>query len=291
MRIYSNLKFITFLFLFSCFFKAKANDTLYFVGNIYISKSVSYKYNLRFTISNDKKVSGYSLTDPGGANETKTKITGTFDTTTKILKYEETTLLRSKVDMQKSNLCFVKATLKIKKNKFFETLVGNFQGIEHVKNTTCATGDIKLLNTDRIKKVLKDQADKEEFKIQKKQEANAKYDRDFKIAGKKGKEFMITGNTIKLTVWDRGAIDGDSISIQLNGKYILQNYSLTSTPKILNLDLADMDVNTLKIIANNEGTLPPNTAAIKIETSLEQYPILTEAKINEDRTIILRKKK
>ena len=58
----------------------------------------------------------------------------------------------------------------------------------------------------------------------------------------------------------------------------------------MELTLSDKEVDTIKIIALNEGTLPPNTAAIIIESPFEQYPIMTQAKLNEVRTIYLRKK-
>jgi hypothetical protein len=59
---------------------------------------------------------------------------------------------------------------------------------------------------------------------------------------------------------------------------------------MIDLVLSDAERNVIKIIALNEGTLPPNTAAIKIESELEEYPILTQANVNEVRTIYLKKK-
>ena len=111
-----------------------------------------------------------------------------------------------------------------------------------------------------------------------------------KIADDKGKEFEITGSRIKLTIWDKGQVDGDRISIMLNGKYLLENYSTVAAPKIIETLLSGNELDTIKIIALNEGTLPPNTAAIIIETPFEKYQILTEAKTNEVRWIYLRKK-
>ncbi|MES1181185.1 MAG: hypothetical protein ABUL44_00165 [Flavobacterium sp.] len=110
------------------------------------------------------------------------------------------------------------------------------------------------------------------------------------IVDAKGKEFSITGNKIKLSIWDNGEVDGDRISILLNDKYILENYMVTFSSKIIEVTLSEKETDTLKIIALNEGSLPPNTAAIKIESKFEQYPVITKANLNEIRTIYLRKK-
>ena len=280
------------LFCFSLLYllslSTTAADTLYFVGNIKVSKKISYKYNLRFVINTGNKITGYSLSDPGGANETKTKISGTYDSLNKTISYEETSVLRSKVDMQKNDLCFVKATLKFKKTRLLETLTGNFTGIEPGKVAPCASGEVKLINTDRYKVIMK-QIDERSAASDSATKKNIK-NSTVKIVNEKGKEFLITGNTIKLTIWDNGQVDEDRISILLNGKFILENYSITSTVKILEISLSDKQIDTIKIIALNEGSLPPNTAAIKIESKFEEYPILTQAKLNEVRTIYLRRK-
>jgi hypothetical protein len=256
--------------------------------------SKAYNYNIRFTVNEDGKISGYSLSDPGGVNEVKTKITGTFDSTKKILSFTETTVLRSKVDLKKNELCFVKADLKMKKSAAFETLSGDFVGIEPGKTEPCATGVIEIQNTKRIKAALKMVEERDSIKTlvkdYKQDRKEFKKDNSTKITDTKGKEFLVSSNKVKLTIWDKGKVDGDMITISLNGKIILEKYVLTAQTKIIELTLDNIDINTIKIIALNEGTLPPNTAAIKIETTLEQYPILTEAKVNEERIIYLKKK-
>ena len=281
---------ISFLFIFIYTDDAVAADTLYFSGNIKVSKNISYKYYLRFTMDNENKLTGYSLTDPGGLNETKTRIFGVYDSVNKVIQFEEKDVLRSKVDLKKNDLCFVKASLVLKKSKLIETLSGKFTGHAADRITKCASGEIRLINTDRVKIILKNLNEPDES--QKDSIANDKIKGNtvVKISDEKGKVFEITGYKIKLSIWDNGQVDGDRISILLNGKYILEDYSTTAVRKIMELTLSDKEVDTIKIVALNEGTLPPNTAAIIIESPFEQYPIMTQAKLNEVRTIYLRKK-
>lgn len=298
---------------------ASAADTLYFKGKIKVAKSISYDYSLRFTITDKNQVTGYSLSDPGGPTETKTKITGTYDSVNSIMNFEEKSVLRSKVNLQKNFLCFVKASLKLKKTKLIEELSGKFIGIEPGKTGQCASGEIKLINTNMVKAFLKqknnpaDSADKATTQIKKdktgkipegKKEppidkpvespvsitTQAKKENMITISDEKGKEFSITGNKIQLSIWDNGEVDGDRISILLNDKYILEDYVVTFSAKTIEVTLSDKEIDTIRIVALNEGKMSPNTAAIKITSKFEEYPIITKANLNEIRTIYLRKK-
>ena len=268
-----------------------ATDTLYFAGSIKITKSIAYKYFLRFTIDKENQLHGYSLSDPGGPTETKTKISGSFDSVKKTISFQENIVLRSKVDLKNNDLCFVRATLVLKDNKLVESLSGKFSGFKIDKVTECANGQIKLINTDRAKVILKIWDEQDKFHDNSKKIAQENSGKLLTLANEKGKTLSITGNTVRVTLWDNGQVDGDKIAVSFNGKNILEDYILTAEAKIIEIPLSGNAVDTLKIIALNEGTISPNTAAIKIESSVEQYPILTKAITNEVRTIYLAKKK
>ena len=285
------MKFAIVLSLFLILAKNSiATDTLYFAGSIKITKSIAYKYFLRFTIDKENQLHGYSLSDPGGPSETKTKISGSFDSVKKTISFQENIVLRSKVDLKSNDLCFVRATLLLNKNKLVETLAGNFSGFKIDKVTECANGKINLINTDRAKVILNTWDEQNKFNENSKKITLENSGKLLTLSNEKGKLLYITGNTVKLIVWDNGQVDGDKISITLNGINILDNYILTAEAKMIELPLSGNAIDTLKIIALNVGTIAPNTAAIKIETPAEQYPILTKAVLNEVRTIYLTKK-
>lgn len=267
-----------------------ASDTLYFAGSIKITKSIAYKYFLRFTIDKENQLHGYSLSDPGGPSETKTKISGSFDSVKKTISFQENIVLRSKVDLKSNDLCFVRATLVLNKNKLVETLAGNFSGFKIDKVTECADGKINLINTDRAKVILNTWDEQNKFNDNSKKIALESSVKLLTLSNEKGKSIHVTGNTVKLIIWDNGQVDGDKISITLNGINILNDYTLTAEAKVMEVPLSGNAIDTLKIIALNVGTIAPNTAAIKIETPAEQYPILTKAVLNEVRTIYLTKK-
>lgn len=159
-------------FCFTGLFASETNrsDTLYYVGHIKVSKNISYKYIMRFAIAQDNSITGYSLTDPGGMYETKMKITGTFDSSNWTLAFEEKSLLRTRVDIDNGEMCYIKATLNFGGNKYAETLSGKFTGNGPGKTEPCAKGEIKLLNTARAKAIMTEMEEKDKKKEEKKEE-------------------------------------------------------------------------------------------------------------------------
>jgi hypothetical protein len=279
------------MFFFTSPFFSKASDTLYYAGNIIISKKVSYHYAIRFVINPDNTLFGYSLTDAQGTNETKNKIWGRYDSINNTIYFEEHDVLRTKIDDKKNDMCFVQATLAFKKNKLIETLSGKFIGVQPGKSSPCGKGEIKLINTKKAKDILA-RAVVLRATATPVPEVKVINRNDFiKIFDATPRELLFTGSYLKLEAWDNGIIDGDKISITVNGKYFLTNYTVDSVKKVFEMRLQDNEIDTIVIIALNEGSSPPNTAAILIESLREQYPIEIQARQNEKRTIYLRRRK
>ncbi len=272
------------LLIVECCFAQKIFD-----GKLVLKGNSVLKYKLVLNNFEDSGVvSGYSITDEMGKHEIKTLVKGSFNAKTRLLHIEEYKIEKSATDLNNLSLCYVNADVKYLFIGKDSALVGNFKGLLYPKNDICATGSV-ILKQILLKKHTNK---KKETDIKKTgdDEEQTSNDKPIEIITKKGKEFLITGNTVTFTIWDNGQVDGDKISVLLNGKYILQDYTITSVTKIMQVQLSGNDRDTIEVVALNEGSLPPNTAAIKIETKTEQYQILTQAKTNEVRTIYLRKK-
>ena len=290
---YFNKLFFTISLVSFFISTAYAGDTLYFTGKIIVSKQVTYNYILRFTIGPQHEISGYSLTDARGSNETKTIIIGSYDSAAHTISYEEKNILRSSVDLQKNNLCFVKASLKLKTNPYVETLSGKFTGYEPNSTTPCAKGEIKLINASRAKFILSrwgKEGDAEPMNIPVKKGLPQSADSSILVASDTAQELSFAGRKIKISVWDDGKIDGDKITMVLNGHLILENHVLDSSTKVVEIKLTENKIDTLQVIALNEGNIPPNTAAVKVDDGTEHYNIEMKAKSFEVRTLYLKKR-
>lgn len=75
------------------------------------------------------------------------------------------------------------------------------------------------------------------------------------------KEIPISGDSLELRFYDNAEIDGDSISLFLNNKLLFQHIRLLATPYTIRLALQDLpDSSELVMVAENLGTIPPNTS-------------------------------
>jgi len=81
---------------------------------------------------------------------------------------------------------------------------------------------------------------------------------------KSGRRVRVKYREIEVIVWDEEVEDGDTISIFLNGQWLLKEYALTNAKKKIKVRIQQGDDNHMILYAHNEGTRPPNTAAIAI---------------------------
>lgn len=71
----------------------------------------------------------------------------------------------------------------------------------------------------------------------------------------------IVGDSIELRFYDNAVIDGDSISVFLNGRMLFEHVRLDYKPYTVKLAVNDLqDDNELVMVAENLGTIPPNTS-------------------------------
>ena len=78
----------------------------------------------------------------------------------------------------------------------------------------------------------------------------------------KQSEVKIASTHLELFVWDRELADGDSISLNINGKWVLEKYELVKDKLMIAIDLIPDSNNYLILYAHNLGRKPPNTAAV-----------------------------
>lgn len=96
-------------------------------------------------------------------------------------------------------------------------------------------------------------------------------------------------DTLIITVWDGGHIDGDMITISYNDKPVLTNYTLTAARKELRIPLSGNKTDVLTILAVNEGNEPPNTANLLLTDGTLQYSVVAYNERGHTATIKIRK--
>jgi hypothetical protein len=103
----------------------------------------------------------------------------------------------------------------------------------------------------------------------------------------------IASDSLVLSFYDNGVVDGDSISVLLNGQYIINKARLTAaaSKKTIYTNAVDAGVLQLTLIAENLGSIPPNTGLLIIQDGSKRYEIRFSADMQTNAAITLRKRK
>jgi hypothetical protein len=86
-------------------------------------------------------------------------------------------------------------------------------------------------------------------------------------------DVVVVNPKIELKIWDNNLVDGDIISLSLNGNWVLKEHTVTKGKKKLFLQLTEKE-NVLVLFAENLGKVPPNTAAIIVDDGQNEQKII-----------------
>lgn len=88
------------------------------------------------------------------------------------------------------------------------------------------------------------------------------------------KTLTINSNLVTVKLFDNGEIDGDSISVYLDKKMVLSEKRLTASPLVLQFELNEQnDEHELTMVAENLGTIPPNTSLMIVEAGTQRFEV------------------
>ena len=107
------------------------------------------------------------------------------------------------------------------------------------------------------------------------------------------KEISVINDSLVLSFYDNGVVDGDMISVQVNGEMIISNTKLTeaAVKKTVYLNSINAETISLTLIAENLGSIPPNTGLLIIRDGETKHEIRFSADMQTNASIVLRKKK
>lgn len=120
-----------------------------FTGLLKLNKTTIISYHLTFT-ERDGKISGISITDLGGDNETKNKIEGFYNRKTDEFSFTEKNIIYSKSKIVKNDFCYLhyKSKFKLKDQK---KISGKFKSF-FKDGKSCLNGEIDLIEFKKAQK-------------------------------------------------------------------------------------------------------------------------------------------
>jgi hypothetical protein len=199
---------------------------------------------------NESQLSGDSYHYLDVDNYVKKNFTGSYDAGSKKLVLQEGSVTTFKIRPE-CKVCIKKYELTYSRNGNVETLTGGWTGKIMGTNFNCDAGNIVLT---RIKQ----------------------------SAFREIPEVAVDTGQLRLDFYDNNLIDGDSITVVVNGKIILTNQKLTAKPitAFVTIDLQHT-FQEVEMRAENEGSIPPNTALLIVTAGDKRYQIFlssTESK-------------
>lgn len=88
------------------------------------------------------------------------------------------------------------------------------------------------------------------------------------------KVLTVNDPDVTIKIYDNGEIDGDTISVYLDNKLVLSAKRLTASPLLLKLKMDDVnDEHELTMVAENLGTIPPNTSLMIVEAGEQRFEV------------------
>jgi hypothetical protein len=102
----------------------------------------------------------------------------------------------------------------------------------------------------------------------------------------------VTGDSIELRFYDNAVVDGDSIAVFLNDKMVFEHVRLNYKPYTLTLSVNDLpEDNEMVMVAENLGTIPPNTSLMVAIVDGKRYEARLESTENSSALIRFIKQK
>ena len=85
-------------------------------------------------------------------------------------------------------------------------------------------------------------------------------------------EIPVTGDSVELRFYDNAEVDGDSISLFLDGKLVFEHIRLKASPFTIKLAISELkESSELVMVAENLGEIPPNTAYMIVYNNNERF--------------------
>ena len=259
------------LFIFSFLsFISYAQETYDYFGSVKINDTTFMSYKLVFSVKNNGVVRGYSITDMGGTHETKSDIFGKYNAQNSTLNFEEKGIVYTKSPVTQDDFCFIhfkSNTFNLVKSK---NLKGNFIG-KFSDDTECINGKISLVLAEKVLKRTQ-KITKKIMKVKRISDSVKNKINPLKLLDtlnmnvlRKNQVLSVFTKTkkVNLVIFDSEKEDGDRVSIAINGKVIMHHYAITNQKKVIPIPINSKKT-SIKIIAINNGTIPPNTMNVTL---------------------------
>jgi len=100
-------------------------------------------------------------------------------------------------------------------------------------------------------------------------------------------------DSLVLTLYDNGEVDGDTVTVVMNGNVIFSKVGLNTKANSKTIHINENTPDSIKLVmyAENLGEIPPNTGLLVVRDGEKVYDVRFTADLKSNAAIILRRKK
>lgn len=236
-------------------------------GAIVIGKAEVMSYQIVYEIDKSNSISGYSLCDVNGKQETKASITGTYYPKSRRLVFEEKSIINTRLTTLENEFCLMQVEGRLSKKEGKNIFNGKFNSGSHSEEIVCDSGSLILLSTKAL-----DMLAKKVTKATVRSPGTKDPEKDNKsnpipvtrnvveLTSGMVKEIELKSDKIFLDIVDDRFQDGDRIRLLKNDAIIANSLEITNDLKTFDFSIGKAEKETaFTIIAENEGSIALTT--------------------------------
>lgn len=100
---------------------------------------------------------------------------------------------------------------------------------------------------------------------------------------------LFTSDSLHFTLYDNGEVDGDSVSVFIDGSAILSKQRLSTEPVKLSISTKGKDELRIVMYAESLGTIPPNTGLLIVQDGVRKQEVRFSGNLTQNAVLIFRK--
>jgi len=104
-------------------------------------------------------------------------------------------------------------------------------------------------------------------------------------------ELAFKNEKIKISIWDHGRLDGDIVSVYLNGFTVISKHLLTYSKNPIEITLDPNKPNDLFLYAHNLGEYAPNTVSVEISDGHTSENLILNSDLKSCEAVLISVKK
>jgi hypothetical protein len=107
------------------------------------------------------------------------------------------------------------------------------------------------------------------------------------------RNISFTSDSLLLSIYDNGTVDGDTVSVVANGKVIVAKKGLSANPIRATIHITPEMGDSLQLImyAENLGTIPPNTGVLVIQDGSTRNEIRFAGDLQKSSAVVLKRRR